>query len=161
ANRAEFVSRLFSRPLASGLSATATAAEIFDAVRDVERSQTLHDETIRAVRLQLVTTHGFPLSDLDWAGIEYAFDAFETVGPNIHYLSTGTDAYGGSPLPTYADLMKAVDADGAPHSYLNTEDSFRFLKNLESRNLVVPVVGDFAGPQAIRAVGGYLRKKGA
>ena len=58
-------------------------------------------------------------------------------------------------------LMTATDADGGAHSYLNTEEAFRFLKDLESRNLIVPVVGDFAGPKAIRAVGGYLRDKGA
>ena len=89
------------------------------------------------------------------------FDAFSTFGPRINYLSTGTDSYGGSPLPSYADLMTATDAGGVAHSYLNTEDSFRFIKDLESRNLVVPLVGDFAGPKTLRAVGGYLRDKGA
>ena len=31
----------------------------------------------------------------------------------------------------------------------------------ESRNLIVPIVGDFAGPKALRAVGAYLREHGA
>jgi hypothetical protein len=35
------------------------------------------------------------------------------------------------------------------------------LKDLEARNLIVPVVGDFGGPKAIRAVGAYLRDRGA
>ena len=35
------------------------------------------------------------------------------------------------------------------------------LKDLETRNLVVPVVGDFAGPKALKAVGGYLKAQGA
>jgi len=35
------------------------------------------------------------------------------------------------------------------------------LKKLQSNNLVVPVVGDFGGPKAIRAVGAYLKAHGA
>ncbi len=31
------------------------------------------------------------------------------------------------------------------------------MKDLESKNLLVPVVGNFAGPKAIRAVGQYLK----
>src|SRR5262249_61650686 len=42
---------------------------------------------------------------------------------------------------------------------LASEESFAFLKNLESRNLLVPVVGNFAGPKAIRAVGKYIGER--
>ena len=159
-DRAEFVSRLFSRESPQGLTEQSTAADIFAAFKNVDRSQALHDETLQAIRGQFAT-HGFALSEDDWSGIEYAIDAFSTFGSRINYLSTGTDSYGGSPLPTYADLMTATDAGGIAHSYLNSEDNFRFMKDLETRNLVVPIVGDFVGPKAIRAVGGYLRDRGA
>jgi hypothetical protein len=32
---------------------------------------------------------------------------------------------------------------------------------MQQQNLIVPVVGDFAGPKAIRAVGQYLKDHGA
>jgi hypothetical protein len=32
---------------------------------------------------------------------------------------------------------------------------------MQRRNLIVPVVGDFAGPNAVRAVGRYVREHGA
>ena len=35
------------------------------------------------------------------------------------------------------------------------------MRALESENRIVPVVGDFAGPKALRAVGAYLRAHGA
>jgi hypothetical protein len=35
------------------------------------------------------------------------------------------------------------------------------MKDLESRNLVVPLIGDFAGSKTLRAVGSYLRDKSA
>jgi hypothetical protein len=57
--------------------------------------------------------------------------------------------------------MTATDEDGVARSYLANEQNFAFLKDLESRNLVVPVVGDFAGPRAIRQAGTYLKARGA
>jgi hypothetical protein len=65
------------------------------------------------------------------------------------------------PSPTYDDLMTATDQHGAERSYLATEENYSFLKDLESRNMVVPVVGDFGGPTAIRAVAKYLKANGA
>ena len=79
-------------------------------------------------------------------------------GPRIQYSSTGTGFYGGGRQPTYADLMTARSSDDVGRSYLSSEASFRFLKDLETRNLVVPVVGNFAGPKAIRAVGQILKE---
>ena len=35
------------------------------------------------------------------------------------------------------------------------------MKSLQRRNLIVPVVGDFAGPKALRAIGAYARSRGA
>jgi len=47
------------------------------------------------------------------------------------------------------------------HSYLASEENFRILGDVERRNLLVPIVGDFAGDKAIRAVGRYLTEHGA
>jgi hypothetical protein len=57
--------------------------------------------------------------------------------------------------------MTETDEAGAYKSYLASEESFGVVKNLESKNLVIPVVGDFGGPKAIRAVGAYLKAHGA
>jgi hypothetical protein len=62
---------------------------------------------------------------------------------------------------TYTALMMQADPQGQELGYLATEERFRLLKDLEARNLIVPVVGDFGGPKAIRAVGGYVRDRGA
>jgi hypothetical protein len=60
-------------------------------------------------------------------------------------------------MPTYAELMSASDGHGSQRSYLATEENYRVLRRLEMDNLIVPLVGDFAGPTAIRKVGAYLR----
>jgi hypothetical protein len=41
------------------------------------------------------------------------------------------------------------------------EQNFRVLREFERRNLLVPIVGDFGGGKAIRAVGRYLMEHGA
>jgi hypothetical protein len=58
-----------------------------------------------------------------------------------------------------ATLLSATDGDGRQQSYLASEDNFLFVKHLQERNLIVPVVGDFAGQKAIRAVGEYLASR--
>ena len=64
-------------------------------------------------------------------------------------------------MSTYWDLMVATDRDGKNRSYLANEDNFKILKNLHSKNLFLPVVGNFGGPKALRAVGKYVRDQGA
>jgi hypothetical protein len=64
-------------------------------------------------------------------------------------------------MPTYSDLMTHADARGQQHSYLASEDRYGFLRKLEGDNLVIPVVGDFSGPKAIREVGRYLAARDA
>ena len=57
----------------------------------------------------------------------------------------------------YRDLMVQTDASGQGFSYLASEEKFTFLKELQRKNLVIPVVGNFSGPKALRAVGAYLK----
>ena len=57
--------------------------------------------------------------------------------------------------------MVATDAGGVLRGYLSDDQSFRYVKQLERDNLIVPLVGDFAGGKAIRAVGDYARSHGA
>ena len=57
--------------------------------------------------------------------------------------------------------MRQHDGTGVQRGYLATEEQFRALKQMQERNLIVPVVGDFAGEKALRAVGRYVRDHGA
>jgi hypothetical protein len=60
-------------------------------------------------------------------------------------------------MPSYAQLQIVSDSAGLQRGYLATEQNFRVLKDYELNNLIVPVVGDFAGAKAIRGVGQYLK----
>jgi len=54
--------------------------------------------------------------------------------------------------PRYRDLLLETDGEGHQRNYLASEDSFQFVKRLEARDLVIPVVGNLAGPSAMAAV---------
>ena len=62
--------------------------------------------------------------------------------------------------PGYATLMTLTDGAGKNWSYLATKESYDRIRTMHQQNLIVPVVGDFAGQKAIRAVGQYLRAHG-
>jgi hypothetical protein len=159
ADRAEFVSRLFARRRPSGLGQKSTARDLFDAFSTVPPSDALFKENLRAIEVLLTKKHGFGLSRQDIDGIAFVYAAFHKYGPAIQYASTSS--FGGSLQPDYADLMTATDRGAVARGYLASEENFRFIKNLESRNMVVPLVGNFAGPKAIRAVGKYLKDRNA
>jgi len=64
-------------------------------------------------------------------------------------------------FPTYTELMTATDASGVNRSYLASEANYKVVREMQQKNLIVPIVGDFAGPKAIRAVGDYLKAHNA
>jgi hypothetical protein len=157
ADRAEFVSRLFSRERPRGLDRDTPVDELFRAYEEVRPSPALQAATARLVRERLVDARRVPLSDGDLAAVDRILAAFYADGPDIHYGRLLPPTAAG---PSYRALMTARDVRGQTRSYLATEEAFAFVKDLQARNLIVPVVGDFSGPTAIRRVGDYIRERG-
>src|SRR5205814_1065376 len=62
---------------------------------------------------------------------------------------------------TYAQAMTGTDLTGSYESYLASEERFKIVQDLERRNLIVPIVGDFAGDKAIVGIARYLREHDA
>jgi hypothetical protein len=61
-------------------------------------------------------------------------------------------------MPNYSELMTADDGRGARRSYLASEENYKFVREMQMKNLIIPLVGDFAGPKAIRSIGQYLKE---
>jgi hypothetical protein len=156
ADRAEFLSRLFSRERPAGLGAHSTVNQLFAAYFPIESSPALYTENLAAVLQWLARRHGLTLSDEDRRGVDHVYkSAFFAEGPNLGYVLAGARGRVGS--PTFADLMSMDDGHGTQRGFLASEASFAIVKSLHARNLIVPVVGDFSGPKALRAVGAYVR----
>lgn len=76
-----------------------------------------------------------------------------------NYPPTGASIFANGLMPTFRDLMVEDDGRGVQRGWLATEESFRVLKDFQARNLLVPIVGDFGGPKALRAIGAYLSER--
>jgi hypothetical protein len=162
ADRADFVSRLFSKNRPAGLSTKSTALDIFNAYETVEtNSEDVYRQNLKAIDDELTGKNHLPLPKEDLGGIEYVYYNFYWFGPSINYNSSTSNGGRSGNFATYADLMVATDEAGVSRSFLASEDNFKVLKDLEERNLMVPVVGNLAGPKAVRAIGKYTKDHGA
>ena len=163
--RADFLTLLFSRPRPAGLADTTGAPALLQAYLAAPADSILYRKNLAAIRDQLIGRHHFALSGDDLASMTYIYDAFFGGGPDLNYsFSTGRQGragYFGRRMPSYAELMSETDALGMHRSYLATEDNYRAIRELEVNNLVVPIVGDFAGDKAVRAIGAYLKQHNA
>jgi hypothetical protein len=168
--RADFVSMLFSKPKPRGLGPASTVEELFAAFDNVQTNEALYRENVQAIKDDLLKRHGFKLSADDLQQLEGIYWHFYWEGPGLRYTMSAAMpsanfrgggwnrgwGYGGN-FPTYEELVQQADWDGRSRSYLATEDAYAFLRSFEERNLLVPVVGNFAGTKALRAVGKYIR----
>lgn len=158
-DRADFVSRLFARPRPAGLAQDAPASALLAAVASAPRSTSIADAQLQAVFNRLTQVHGLALDRNDLAAIKKTYIALSTGGPNLRGDFGPVSAM--PPwVPSYAEMLSQTAPDERNHSFLGSEANFATLKSYESRNLIVPVVGDFAGEKALRAVGDYLRRRG-
>ena len=230
-DRADFLSKLWSRPRPAGLDSASSGAALAGAYRGVARDSLMFDLGISAILRQLVRQHNFALNSEDSATIRAVYGVFYADGPDVSYSSSSrnirsqmnggsgfsgiasgmgsmsvrtsingvmntytvaTDSTGkqvwmrdsagtwvpdttfmraspnvriGStfaPMSMYASfgyLMGLDDGTGLNRGWLGSEASFRWIKDFESRNLLVPIVGNFAGPKALRAVSAFLKER--
>src|SRR5262249_49498138 len=153
-----------------GLTAQSSIAEIFAAVDGEESTEAMYDDNLKAIEDRLTNVHHFPLSPGDLEGLAWALGNYAQFGPAINYNSSLSNAIApaivgaiavnprfGGRFVTYESLMLSDDGHGVNHSFLASEEHFRFVKDLEERNKVIPIVGDFGGTKAIRAVATYLK----
>ena len=164
-DRADFLSRLFSRKRPDGLTANSTVEQIMLAYESVPADEELYKANLKAVSDWLTTKHGFALHPDDLQGIDYVYKiAFFAGGPDLTYNmgrngrggGGGRGGFGGG--GSYAAIQSLDDGRGVNRGFLGSEANWLALKEFETRNLLVPVVGDFAGPKAIRGVGKYLKE---
>jgi hypothetical protein len=156
ANRVEFLSRLFSRPLPESLNEGGTTEELFEALAASSADTEMSEENLRAIQDRLVNMHRFRLTDDDLHTIEYVYRSFVSAGPDIRY--SFPNQYGWRRFPSYAELMLEGDEEGEHHSYMASEENFQIVKRLQNENRIIPIVGDFSGEQALQSVGRYLKE---
>ncbi len=157
-SRSDFISRLFSRRAPVGLNDKSTVGALFQAYGAIAPDSQLLRQNLQAIKDRLLKDHHLPLTAEDQASIDNIYRTICEAGPGPAPSSGnqfGAFFGGGRGGANYAELMMATDEKGVAHSYLAVEESFRFVQDMEKRNRIVPLVGDFAGTKAIRAVAKY------
>ena len=157
ATRIEYVGLLTGRapPAPAPHWQEAPLEEILDRIERAERRargelQRDLEERIRAF--------GVPLATSDLETIARFHSAFIESGLNLRFHSHGRPP--SSYYPTLRELMLATDRSGRAWSYLASEDAYRFVRGLQARDAVIPVVGDVSGAHAMRAIAAALAADG-
>jgi hypothetical protein len=161
-DRAEFLSRLFSRSRPANLTGSSSIEELFEAFRGADPDAEILKSNRDAITKLLIEEHGFALDDEHLASLSRILAAFNAGGPYLTYGGVYPDPNIPTRIvPTFEELMLETDGEGMHQSFLATEENFRRIQDLQKKNLIIPVVGNFAGPGALRAIGRYLEDRGA
>jgi hypothetical protein len=158
-DRVQFLSRLFSRPLPKDKAPKPDAPieEIVTFFSQAATDEKTYAANLAAVRNTIEEEFQFPLSADDLKSLDYVYKSFRDDGLDISYRMD--DSRGGY-FPTLKELILQTDLNNKLGNYLASNDDYDFIRNMHRKNLIIPVVGDFAGKKALRAVGDYLRKNG-
>ena len=158
--RADFVSHLFSIKSPDKVPETARANSLFLAFDGLKGDKTYYTQNLATIKSTLAK-HKFALSADDLQKVEYVYDVFFRAGPEIDYTFASAFPQGMAPAPNYIQAMTDTDADKKAWSFLATEENYRVVRQLQMKNLIIPIVGDFAGPKAIRKVAEYIQQHNA
>lgn len=156
-DRVEFACRLFSRRPQVGRTATVEA--LFRGLESVRGSTPLFREALQAIYDRLEKQRGFRLTAVDKQGIEKVFNVFYLGGPQMDYGFQSPTP--NRAVPNYSRLMSITDPRGKQWSYLANDESFARIRQMQQKNLIVPLVGDFTGPRTLKAVGQYVSQHGS
>jgi hypothetical protein len=154
--RKEFVERLFSRLLPAG-SAGASANDLMNAVPAASADGPAFERNLAEVLDTLQTKYAVHLDAADTSSLRSIYQLFGTLGPRIDWAST---MHVGAVMASYQQLMGQHDGAGHELSFLSSEPRYALVRDMEIRNLIVPLVGNFAGPKTIRGIGDFLRTRG-
>jgi hypothetical protein len=157
-DRLEFISRLFSRQKPTGLTTDSSAEQIFKAFDRMNGDSNLYKQTFEAIKDRL-RQHGFkPVGD-DEEKIDYVFSVFLRGGPRMDYTFASASPNNG--LPSYYNLMVATDGRGKNWAYLETEERYQYVRQMQQKNLIIPLIADFGGTKTIKEIAQYLKEHGS
>ena len=161
-NRADFLSLIFARKRPVGLTDRSTIDELLVAFDRVTPDDETYAKNLDAMKNLLLNKHKFGLSTNDQALLEHVSEVFKFYGPQLNYGSSyPPSGRAGGNGANFMTVMTATDPSGVERGFLASEENYRVLRELEVKNLLIPIVGDFGGPKALRAVGQYLKDHGA
>jgi hypothetical protein len=158
-NRLEYLCLLLGKPVPpdidtwTGRSMSAVLAYI---------GQTPTDSiTVAAIRRgsnERIAKFGVTLDAHDREMIDRYRAQFVAEGLDTRYSSLGRNNR--FDYPSFGRLIMESDREGHLLSYLADENEFQYVRSMQLADRIVPVVGNVAGPKALKAVGAYVGAHG-
>ncbi len=154
-SRLEYLCLLFGRPVPRELGAWRhrDLELILNYLEATTPDSALHDRQHERL-MHRVIGYGVPLTPLDRATLRRFHDEFAYQGLALTFTSRGRMSRRN--YPTVRELYLQTTLEGDTAGYLATDARWRFVRDLQRRHRVVPVVGDLAGPRAVRNIAAHL-----
>jgi len=159
-SRQTFLSLLLSKPQKDNAEVLSSPTiknlvDYFDALEGDEAFFNLNLSRIK----KLAGTYELNLSARDYQVIEKTLRVFMVRHLDLRweYMTGGNR---GIYFPSFREMLLEKDMDGQYGNFLNSDDDFYYIKNMQAANLIIPVTGDFAGKLALANIAEYIRKRG-
>lgn len=128
------------------------------AVESMPPDQEVFDQHWDAILSHIEDRLHVPLSESDEEHIRLIYRTLFDDQLDIRFRTFGRPSM---PYhPDYRSLLLSRSPDGTRSHFLASAEDYRFVRELVMGGRLVPVVGDFSGPHALRAVGDFLRERG-
>ena len=156
--RAQFLSRLLSKPLPKdgGPAADFPTADLMTYMSKIAATDQAYAANLAEIKKTIQEDFQFPLADRDRESLEYVFKSFRENGLDIAFRLDAS--YYGGYFPSLKELALQTDLNGKTGNFLASADDYNFVREMQKKNLIIPIVGDFSGPKALSSIGDYLRK---
>jgi hypothetical protein len=150
-DRAEYLSLLTGRALPTP-SERWSQASLDDLVAHIDGTTAQADQSRLSQMLEgSIRSFGVPLAQSDMETIARFHRAFVRAGLGLKFNSFGRPP--SHYYPTLRDLLLARDATGHQWNYLASDEDFQFVRRLQLRDAIIPVVGNVNGGHALSAIG--------
>jgi hypothetical protein len=154
----QYLCRLFSRPCPSTPETALGSIEAtLTALGATPPDEDTFTRNLAAVLQDIEGRQGFDLQPQDRMDVRAIYKAFFDEQVEIRFKSNRRPW--ATYTPSYRSLLVERSPSGRFGCFLASPADYRFVRQLVLAGRVVPVVGDFAGPHALRAIGNWLRER--
>jgi hypothetical protein len=160
ADRAEFLSRLLSKPLPQDkpFAANVPLNDLTAYFSDAPISEEMFRVNLAAITRMIEKDFEYTLSTGEQQELGYVLRSFKEEGLGMTYHWSG--GYMPGYFPTLKEVITETDLSGKQGNFLASAEDYEFVRGLQMKNLIIPLTGDFAGSKAFSSVGEYLKKNG-
>jgi hypothetical protein len=161
--RSDFLSLLLSRPFKAKMpDPKASIDDLVAYFSSIPANMTAYTNNLTSIRNTIQRDFQYTLSQDDQESLAYIYRNFRIQGFRIGFEDQNgrlvVQQEGRS--PTFAEILIKKDLHGNPGCFLAGVEAYNFVRDMQERNMIIPIVGDFGGKKALAAVGSYLKKNG-